>query len=236
MDDTPPPPRANKLLAAISSESYARLAPYLESVYLRRGQTLYRNTGPVRCLHFPTTAIISVFSGTPTGASAEVALIGNDATLGIMAVLCGVRAPFRTTIDTAGHAYRINHRFVHMELARRGSLQRVLMRHLTARMTHIAGNAVCNSQHSVEQRLCRALLMRLERARDSSLLITQETMATILGVRRPAVTTAAAALKKAGIVTYKRGHVDVVDRRALQERACECYAAIKEQIECLSRL
>ena len=234
IDSLPALSNANRLLTAVSAESYARLEPHLELVQLKRGVTIYSQVGPVNHLYFPTTAIISIFGETPEGASAEVALIGNDGTLGIMAVLCGARAPFRAAVDTSGYAYRIAQNIVQTELTRAGSLQRVLMRHLTARMTLIAGNAVCNSQHSVEQRFCRALLMRRERSSGGPLAVTHETMAHVLGTRRAGVTRAAADLKRTGAIAYTRGRVTILDAARLQERACECYALLKSQIERLS--
>jgi CRP-like cAMP-binding protein len=211
-------------------DSYARLEPHLERVQLKRGQTIYSQVGPVNYLYFPTTAIISIFSETPGGASAEVALIGNDGTLGILAVLCGARAPFRSAVDTSGDAYRITSNHVQNEVELAGSLQRVLMRHLTARMTLIAGNAVCNSQHSVEQRFCRALLMRLERSRSGALAVTHETMAHVLGTRRAGVTRAATDLKRARAITYTRGRLTILNSELLQQRACECYALLNSRI------
>lgn len=221
----------NTLLTSAEPETYARLAPHLELVTLKHRETIHGVTGPVSDLYFPTTALISLFVDMANGASAEVALIGNDGALGVMALICGTRAPFRVTVDTEGLAYRIKLELLRSELSRSRALRRACMCHLTARMAQIAGNAVCNGQHSVEQRLCRALLMRLDRVRDHSLFLTHEMMAQVLGVHRPAVTEAAAHLRDLGALTYQRGRVLVQDAEVLRVRACECYAAIKEQVE-----
>ena len=220
----------NKLIASLSADSYERLEPHLELVHLKRGQTIYSQAGTISYVYFPTTTIISVFADTPEGASAEVALIGNDGLLGIMALLCGVRGPFRAAVDSSGHAYRIGHHLLRSELQRGGSLQHVLMLHLNERIAQIAGNAVCNTQHSVEQRFCRALLMRLERSASGVLSVTHETMADVLGTRRAGVTRVATDLKRMGAITYTRGHVTVLDPALLQKHACECYALLKNQI------
>lgn len=227
----PKPTITNKLLASVSHDTCLRLAPQLEPVFLKRGETLNEVIGRVNYVHFPTTALISAFVDMANGASAEVALIGNDGASGVMALLCGARAPFRVVVDTEGHAYRVKLDFLREKLTEDPALHRVMLRYLTARMVQMAGNVLCNGHHSVEQRLCRVLLMRLERAGDDTLFITQEMMANILGVRRPGVTKAAADLRRAGAIDYKRGHLMILDRQMLEACACECYAAIKEQIE-----
>lgn len=231
--DTAALPIANKLLASISGESYARLLPHLERVFLRHGETLHEAVGSVDHVHFPTTALLSVFVDTANGASAELVLVGNDGASGLIALLCETRARFRTVVDTDGYAYRVKLEILRKEVARDAAVHRAIYRYLMARMVQMAGNVVCNSHHSVAQRLCRALLMRLERAGGNTLFITHEMMASILGVRRPGVTKAASDLRRAGAIAYKRGYLTVLDNKALHKCACECYGEIKEQNESL---
>lgn len=223
-------PNGNHLLASAEPDVYARLAPHLDLVTLKHRETI-SIAGPVYDAHFPTTALISLFVDMANGASAEVTLVGNDGALGIWTMMCGTHAQFRATVDSEGFAYRIKLQLLRSELSRSRALRRACMCHLTARMAQVAGHAVCNGQHSVEQRLCRALLMRLDRVHDHSLFLTHEMMAQVLGVHRPAVTEAAAHLRELGAITYQRGHISVVDRTVLLERTCECYAAIKAQVE-----
>lgn len=234
MELQPPPPVANALIASLSAEACLRLASQLQPVFLKRGDTLYEVAGPIPCVHFPTTALVSAFVDMPNGASAEVALVGNDGVVGVTTLMCGARLPFRTVIDTSGYAYRAPVIIVRNELTQGGSLQQVMMRYLHARMVLVSGSVVCNGHHSVEQRLCRALLMRLDRVGDSSLFVTQDMLAKILGVRRPAITKSAANLRRAGAIEYRRGRVIVVDLTRLQDLACDCYGAIREQIASLS--
>jgi CRP-like cAMP-binding protein len=192
---------------------------------------LYASVGPVSYVYFPTSALISTFADMASGASAEVALIGNDGALGVMAVLCGVPGPFRCIVDRGGHTYRIKHGVLHQQLNAGSRLQQVLIRYLMARMIQMAASSVCNGHHSVEQRLCRALLMRLDRMESDTLFMTHESAAEIMGVRRAGVTEAAAHLRSAGAIDYNRGRLSVLDRDILRERACECYAATRLQIE-----
>ena len=228
--DIAPPPRANRILERVCEEVYAQLLPHLELSVLETGETLYDAVGPVEYVHFPTTALISAFLDTENGASAEVALIGNDGALGAMAVLCGARTPFRCVVDSGGHAYRTRQSTLLSHLRVGSSLQKSMMRYLTTRMVQMATSSICNLHHSLEQRFCRALLMRLERGNGDSLFVTHESMADILGVRRSGVTKIAARLRGAGAIAYKRGRVSVVDRAILQACACECYEAMKTQI------
>lgn len=225
-----PTPLENRLLAALPPDAYQQLRPNLELVSLTRAQTTYESTGPVNHLHFPTTAMISAFVDLPNGASAEIALVGRDGATGVTELMCGIRAPFRMVVDTTGHAYRLKLSLLRDDAERYQALQPVLMRYFHARMVQVAANVVCNSQHSVQQRLCRALLMRLERVSQNSLYVTQEMLARILAVRRPAITKAAASLKRSGAIAYTRGRLTVLDAELLHECACECYEAVKGHI------
>jgi CRP-like cAMP-binding protein len=228
--DGMPSAQSNRLLALLPPRQFARLATDLEDVELHAGDVLYDSAGPVSYVYFPTTALISTFSNMASGASAEVALIGNDGALGVMAVLCGVPGPFRCVVDRGGHTYRIKHAVLHRELTAGSPLQQVLIRYLMARMIQMAASSVCNGHHSVEQRLCRALLMRLERLESDTLFMTHESAAEILGVRRAGVTEAAAHLRSAGAIDYNRGRLSVLDREILKQRACECYESARLQM------
>jgi CRP-like cAMP-binding protein len=228
--DIAPPPRANGILGSICDEAYAQLAPFLELSILETGDLLYDAVGPVEYVHFPTTALISAFLDTANGASGEVALIGSDGALGAMAALCGMRTPFRCVVDRGGHAYHISQSNLQQHLSAGSSLHQAMMRYVTVRTLQMATNSICNLHHSVEQRFCRALLMRLDRGNGDSLFVTHESLGNILGVRRSGVTEVAVRLRSAGAITYTRGRMAVLDRVILQECACECYEAMKTQI------
>ena len=215
----------------MSAHTFSRLAPHLEIVELDRGHTLHQVVGPIKHVHFPTTAVISAFVDTATGACAEVALIGSEGGVGLMAALSGVRGNFRAVVDTSGKAYRLKVAAMRAALKTDTESHRVIMRYLTARTIQIAINAVCNAHHSVEQRLCRALLMRLDRARGDPIHVTQALLAEILGTRRTGVTKVASDLRRAGAIAYCRGRLVVVDRAMLQRRACGCELAIKAQTD-----
>jgi CRP-like cAMP-binding protein len=227
--DTAPPPSVNRILASADADAYAELLSHLELIHLQSGDVLYDAVGAVNYVHFPTTALISAFLDTATGACGEVALIGNEGVVGAMAMLTGMRVPFRGAIDSSGHAFRIKPAILQQQLKAGSSMHRAMMRYLTTRMIQMATNSVCNLHHSLEQRLCRAVLMRLERAGGDSLFMTHESMANILGVRRPGVTQVAAELKRAGAITYSRGRVFILNRSKLESCACECYEAMKTQ-------
>ena len=232
--DTVIPTMENRLLASIPADSRARLLPHLERVVFEHDQTLHEVNGRVDYVHFPCTALVSAFVDTANGATAEVALIGNEGAVGMMALICGARAPFRVVVDRPGDAYRIKTEVLRKEMTEDPALHQVMLRYLTVRMVQMAGNVVCNGHHSLAQRVCRALLMRLDKGGGDRLFITQEKMADILGVRRAGVTKAAAHLRRTGAITYRRGHLTVLDRKALETGACECHSAINQQIEFLS--
>ena len=227
------PSFGNALLDAITPDCRPLLQRHLELVELERSQMISDLSGPVDYLHFPTTALISLFVDMANGISAEVALIGNTGSVGVMALLCGARTPFRAVVDSSGLAYRIRRETLQDELPRCPELRQALMRYITVRMAEIAGVAVCNGRHSVAQRLCRALLIRLDRAPSQTLYLTHDMLAQVLGVHRPAVSEAAVRLKQAGAIDYRRGRLVILDRRKLLDTACECYDSIGDQMTLL---
>jgi CRP-like cAMP-binding protein len=227
MSSVPQPCVRNALLASFSAESRRSLWPHLQLVRLERGETLHEMCGAVLHAHFPLDALVSAFVDTVSGASAEVALVGAEGALGVLTALSGVRGNFRAVVDTAGDAYRVKLPSLRAVLALDPGAHRVFMRYLTARTVQIAVNAVCNAHHSVQQRFCRALLMRLDRCTPGAELhVTQALIADALGVRRTGITKVASELRRAGAIQYARGKLIVVNRELLQRYACTCNAAI----------
>lgn len=212
----------NVLLAEIPDASRRRLASGMELASLERGQPIFRRAGPIDHVYFPLTAVISMMGETPGGAAAEVAVVGRDGALGLVALMCGARAPFRALVDVSGSAYRIPATALRAELARVQAVQAAFLKYLTARMTTIAGHALCNGQHSIEQRFCRALLLRLERSPTNTFTLTHEAMAYALGTERAGVTRTALDLKRLGAITYEHGLVTVLDPSLVEQHACKC--------------
>jgi CRP-like cAMP-binding protein len=232
---TPPPPApVNALIDALSAQTFSGLLPHLDLVRLARGETLHETCGPVRYAYFPTTAVISAFVDTTGGASAEIALIGREGGLGLMNVLSGTRGNFRTVVDTPGEAYRVKLETLRDALRPDAAARNAFLRYLTARTVQIAVTAVCNAHHSVQQRLCRALLMRLDRCGAGPLYMTQGLMAEILGARRTSVTYVANELRQAGAIDYTRGRLSVVDAGLLERYGCGCEHAIRSQTASLT--
>jgi CRP-like cAMP-binding protein len=230
MTSTPEPLSRNTLLASFSSEALRSLAPSLELVRLERGETLHEMYGTVLHAHFPLDALISAFVDTTSGASAEVALIGGEGALGVMATLSGVRGNFRAVVDTGGTAYRVKLQPLRRALADDAQAHGTFMRYLTRRTVQIAVNAVCNAHHSVQQRFCRALLTRLDRCPAGGMLhLTQTLIAEVLGARRTGVTKIAGELRREGAIDYARGKLVVVNRELLQRYACTCGDQIAAQ-------
>lgn len=229
MTISPSLPASNALLAAVCSDTLGRLLPQLELVRLERGEILHEMCGPIRHAHFPSTALISAFVDTTGGASAEVALIGAEGGLGLMAALSGMRGNFRAVVDTPGEAYRLRLEALRDVLRSDAAAQITFMRYLTARTVQIAINAVCNAHHSLQQRLCRALLMRLDRSGGGAMHMTQALMADILGARRTGITKLASELRRAGAIEYFRGSLSVIDREVLKRHACGCDHMIKDR-------
>ena len=223
-------PSQNHLLAALPTAEFEPLAAHLELVHLPLGEMLYEPGGQLRYAYFPTTAIISLHYVMEDGASAESAGVGNEGVVGISLFMGGNTTPSAAVVQTAGHAYRLESRWLLQEFSRAGLLQRLLLRYTQALMTQMAQTAACNRHHSVEQQLCRWLLLTLDRMQSNELVMTQELIASMLGVRREGVTEAAGNLQRAGYISYRRGHIAVLDRYGLEERVCECYAVVKTEL------
>jgi CRP-like cAMP-binding protein len=226
---SPHSPTQNRLLAALPKEEFARLAPHLEFVPLPLGQVLFEPGEQLQHAYFPTTAIVSLHYVMESGASSETAGVGNEGVVGISLFMGGDTTPSSAVVKTAGHAYRVPRRLLVDEFSRGGVMQNLLLRYTQALITQMTQTAVCNRHHSVEQQLCRWLLHTLDRIPSGQLLMTQELVASMLGVRREGVTAAAGSLQDAGFISYRRGHIAVLDRHGLEDRSCECYAVVKKE-------
>ena len=227
---SPHSPNQNHLLAALPTAEYEPLAAHLELVPMLLGQMLYEPGGQLQHAYFPTTSIVSLHYVTETGASAETAGVGNEGVVGISLFMGGDTTSSSAVVLTAGHAYRLERRLLKQEFNRAGFLQRLLLRYTQALMTQMAQTAVCNRHHSLEQQLCRWLLLTLDRLPGNELVMTQELVASMLGVRREGITAAAGNLQRAGFISYRRGHIAVLDRSGLESRACECYAVVRKEL------
>ena len=228
-------PKQNHLLAALPSADYKRLLPELEHVRLPLGQALYESGDGQAYAYFPTDSIVSLLLVMRNGASAEIAVVGNDGVVGIALFMGGETTPSRAVVQSAGSAYRLNDNLLKTEFERGGVLQHLLLRYTQALITQMAQTAVCNRHHAVEQQLCRWLLLSLDRLHSSELIMTQELIANMLGVRREGVTQAAGNLQAAGLIHYSRGRITVLDRPKLEARVCECYAVVKRESDRLLR-
>jgi CRP-like cAMP-binding protein len=222
-------PKQNHLLAALPAEIFDRILPHLELVSMPLGEVLYESGGQLHHVYFPTTAIVSLHYLLESGASAEIAGVGNEGVLGISLLMCGNTTPSLATVQTAGFGYRLQRRLMLEEFNRAGPMMRLMLRYTQALMTQISQTAVCNRHHSIEQQLCRWLLLTLDRLHSQELTITQELIAGMLGVRREGITETAGNLQRAGLISYRRGHITVVDRAGLESRACECYNVVKKE-------
>jgi CRP-like cAMP-binding protein len=223
-------PNQNHLLAALPAAEFDRLSPHLELVPMPLGQMLYEPGEQLRHAYFPTTAIVSLHYAMESGASAESAGVGNEGVVGIALFMGGDTTPSSAVVQTAGHAYRLEGRLLKQEFNRAGLMQRLLLRYTQALMTQMTQTAACNRHHSVEQQLCRWLLLTLDRAPSRELVITQELIAGMLGVRREGITQAAGNLQDAGFIRYRRGHISVLNRSGLEKNVCECYAVVKKEM------
>jgi CRP-like cAMP-binding protein len=226
-----PDPRGNRLLAALPDDSYGALAPLLERVDLRLGSVLYESEGPRPYVYFPTTSIVSLLYVLRNGASAEFAVTGNEGIVGFSVFMSGQTASNRAAVQSAGCAYRIPALLFRYEFERNAALQRLLLRYAQAVIAQMAQTAVCNRHHNVHQQFCRLLLLNLDRVPGNELLLTQERVAGLLGVRRAGVTEAAGRLHADGLIDYRRGRITVLDRQALEERACECYGIVRREYD-----
>jgi CRP-like cAMP-binding protein len=224
-------PRLNRLLAALPEPEWRRLLPHLELTALPLGHVLYESGTLLRHVYFPTTAIVSLLYVMEDGASAEIAIVGNEGVVGMALFMGGETTPSRGIVQSAGHAYRLPGRILKEEFGRAGPTQRLLLRYTQALITQMGQTAVCNRHHTVEQQLCRWLLMSLDRLRSNELTMTQELIANMLGVRREGVTASAGRLQELGLIHYRRGHITVLDRPALERHACECYEVVRREFE-----
>ena len=222
-------PRQNHLLAALPAPDFARLQSHLKLVPLQLGEVIYEPDSRLRHLYFPTTAIVSLLYIMADGASAEIAVVGNDVVLGIALFMGGETTPRRAVVQSAGHAYQLAGDVLTNEFNRAGVLQHVLLRYTQALLTQMGQTAVCNRHHTLDQQLCRWLLLSLDRVSGNELFMTQELIANNLGVRREGVTEAARKLQTAGSIKYRRGRIIVADRTDLEARACECYTVVKKE-------
>jgi len=227
---SPHSPNQNFLLAALPTAEFNRLEPHLEPVSIALGEILFEPGGQLQHAYFPITAIVSLHYVMESGASSETAGVGNEGVVGISLFMGGDTTPSSAVVKIAGHAYRLDRRVLMQEFQRAGLMQGLLLRYTQALITQMTQTAVCNRHHSVEQQLCRWLLSTLDRIPSGELIMTQELVASMLGVRREGITEAAGALQQAGFIRYRRGHISVLDRSGLEARSCECYAAVKREI------
>jgi CRP-like cAMP-binding protein len=224
-------PRRNELLAALTPEVLERLSPHLEVVPLALGQVLYEAGGAMSHVYFPIDAIVSLLCVMADGASAEIAVVGNEGVVGFSLFMGGQSTPSRALVQSAGTAYTLPSASLLTEFNHIGELHNVLLRYTQALLTQMAQTAVCNRHHTVDQQLCRWLLLSLDRLNSSELSMTQELIANMLGVRREGVTEAAGKLQSSGIIRYSRGTITVLDRPQLEARVCECYAVVKTEFD-----
>jgi CRP-like cAMP-binding protein len=225
----PPKPRQNLLLAVLSKTDYGRVFPCLELVPLPLGKALYESGDQLNHVYFPTDAIVSLLYELENGASAEIAVVGNEGIVGIALFMGGDTMPNRAVVQSAGHAYRLQGQLLKEEFNRAGALQHLLLRYTLAMLTQMAQTAVCNRHHSVDQQLCRWLLLSLDRLPSNELSMTQELIANMLGVRREGVTEAAGKLQDAGLIHHDRGRITVLNRPGLEARVCECYEVVRKE-------
>ena len=224
-------PKANRLLAALPDESYEALARHLEHVPMPLGKAVYESGAKQAYVYFPTTSIVSLLYVLANGASAEIAVTGREGLVGIALFMGGETTPSRAVVQSAGHGYRLKAAVLKKEFEKGGELQHLLLRYTQALITQMTQTAVCNRHHSVDQQLCRWLLLSLDRLPSNELVMTQELIANMLGVRREGVTEAAGKLQAEGLIRYSRGHITVPDRRQLEARVCECYAVVKKEYD-----
>jgi CRP-like cAMP-binding protein len=228
---SPHSPKQNHLLAALPAEDYARLLPDLELMAMPLGWAVYESGAHMAFLYFPTTSIVSLLYVMESGGSAEIAITGNEGLVGISLFMGGETTPSRAVVQSAGNGYRLKASVLKKEFALGGNLQHLSLRYTQALITQMAQTAVCNRHHSVDQQLCRWLLLSLDRLESNELIMTQELIANMLGVRREGVTEAAGKLQAAGLIHYRRGKITVVDRPKLEQRVCECYRVVKNEFD-----
>jgi CRP-like cAMP-binding protein len=224
-------PKENHLLAVLPDTEWQRWLPQLEYVEMPLGQVLYESGGTLSHVYFPTTAIVSLLYVMENGASAEIAVVGNEGMVGISLFMGGDSTTSRAVVQSAGQGYRVKAQMVKDESNRAGPVLHLLLRYTQALITQMAQTAVCNRHHSLDQQLCRWLLLSLDRLHGNELDMTQELIGNMLGVRREGVTEGALKLQQLGLIRYARGHITVLDRAGLEERSCECYAVVKKEYD-----
>lgn len=222
-------PQQNSLLAALSVEILERLTPDLEFIPMPLGDVLYESGGTIQYAYFPITAIVSLHYVMENGASAEIAGVGPEGVVGTSLFMGGRTTPSQATVQTGGHGYRLQAAVLMAEFDRAGPLMRLMLRYTQALMTQMAQTAVCNRHHSIEQQLCRWLLLTQDRVPSNELVMTQELIAGMLGVRREGITEAAGYLQRQGLISYRRGHITILDREKLESHSCECYEVVKKE-------
>jgi CRP-like cAMP-binding protein len=224
-------PHQNHLLDALPRGDFERIAAHLEVIPMGLGEVLYEPGARLRHVYFPTTSIVSLLYVMEDGASAEIAVVGNEGILGISLFMGGETTPSHAVVQSAGHGVRLKAQLLKDEFARFGPMMHLLLRYTQALITQMAQTAVCNRHHSVDQQLCRWLLLSLDRLATNELSMTQELIANMLGVRREGVTEAAGKLQEAGLIIYRRGRITVLDRPRLEARSCECYRVVKAEFD-----
>lgn len=224
-----PSPKQNLLIGALPSAEFARLVPYLQLAPLALGSVLYESGGRLQNAYFPTTAIVSLHYVIESGASSEIAGVGQEGMVGVSLFMGGNSTTNSAVVQTAGQAYRLDRNVLLEEFGRNSVLQQLLLRYTQALMTQMAQTAVCNRHHTVEEQLCRWLLVTLDRIPSGELTMTQELVASMIGVRREGITEAAGHLQAGGYIRYRRGHISVLNRVGLEKRACECYGVVKKE-------
>lgn len=225
----PSSPLQNHLLAGLPAEVHARLLPHMDLITLPLGKVLYESGDALRHVYFPTDSIVSLLYVMESGASAEISVVGNEGLIGVAVFMGGESTPSRAIVQSGGSAYRLPGQRLKDEFNRHGELLQLLLRYTQALLTQMAQTAVCNRHHSIDQQLCRWLLLSLDRLPSNKLTMTQELIANMLGVRREGVTDAAGKLQRLGVIEYSRGHITVIDRPALERLSCECYAVVKAE-------
>jgi CRP-like cAMP-binding protein len=228
---TPADPRTNQLLAALPDNEWLRWQSHLEHISLPLGQVLYEPGATLSHVYFPTNSIVSLLYVMENGASAEIAVVGNEGIVGISLFMGGESTPSRAVVQSAGEGFRVRAQMMKEEFNRAGPVLHLFLRYTQALITQMAQTAVCNRHHSLDQQLCRWLLLSLDRLQDNELVMTQELIANMLGVRREGVTEGALKLQQDGLIRYARGRITVLDRSGLEKRTCECYAVVKKEYD-----
>jgi CRP-like cAMP-binding protein len=224
-------PRQNNLLAALPTQDYARLLPYLEQVTMPLGAVLYEAGGELEHIYFPTTCVVSLLYVMNDGESAEIAIAGNEGLVGIASITGGDTMPSRAVVQCAGVAYRMKSTPLKKEFDRGGPVQHLLLRYMQALITQMVQTAACNRHHSVEQQFCRWLLLSIDRLPSNKVTMTQGLIANMLGVRPAGVTIVAHKLESEDVITYDQGHIKVINRPGLEKRACECYEVVRKEFD-----